>query len=220
MQAEVLKVTKRQPKGSKAASRIRRSRNVPAVLYGGGKDVVHVSVPLEPFEILVRKHKRVLTLDVEGSQALAFLREVQHDALGDQILHIDFLRVEERQKITVLVPLNFAGHPKGLSHGGEFVHPISELEVECLPTQIPESIKVPVDHLDIGMSLHAKEVVLPADVTLKTPAEAIVATVRMKGIEPEPVVAGAEAGPAEPERIVKPAATEEGEAEEKEKEKK
>ncbi|MFN0207546.1 MAG: 50S ribosomal protein L25 [Planctomycetota bacterium] len=208
MKADILKVTTRQPKGSKSANRVRKERNVPAVLYGGGKETVHVSVPLEPFELLIRKHKRVLTLDVAGSQALAFLKEVQHDALGDTILHIDFLRVDEKKRMTVRVPLNFVGHPKGLSNGGEFVHPLSDVEVECLPTQIPESIKVVIDHLDIGMSLHAKDVSLPENVKLITDGEMIVATVHLKGLEPVAAEGAVEPGPAEPERIAKPVADE------------
>lgn len=216
MKVDVLQVTKREAKGSKSSARIRADKNIPAVLYGGGRDVVHVSVPLDPFENLLRRHKRVLKLSFDGSEALAFLKDVQHDSLGDTILHIDFLRVDETKRISVRVPLLFSGHAKGLGNGGEFVHPISEVEVECLPTAIPESIKVPVDHLDIGMSLHARELKLPADVALKTDGDAIVATVHLKGLEPEATAGTAEGGPAEPERIVK-APTEDAEGEEKEK---
>lgn len=213
MKAEILKVTKRDPKGSKSAARIRRNGNIPAVLYGGGKDTVHVSVPLEPFEFLLRKHRRVLNLEVEGSQALAFLKDVQHDALGDDIVHIDFLRVDEKKRMRVSVPLVFTGHAKGLGNGGEFVHPLNELEVECLPSEIPESLKVAVDHLDVGNSLHAREVALPNGVSLVTDPEAIIATVHLKGLEPEAGATPAEGGPAEPERIAKPVAEDaEGEA--------
>lgn len=214
MKTDTLKVTKREAKGTKASARLRRSDEIPAVIYGGGGDVVHISVPGVPFKDLIRHHKRVLNLDLDGAKSLAFLKDVQHDALGDDILHIDFLRVDERKRITVRVPLAFSGHAKGLANGGEFVHPLSELEVECLPTQIPESIKVVIDHLDVGMSLHARELQMPQGVTLKTAAEAIVATVHLKGLEPEAATAGAEAGPAEPERIAKPAA-EDAETEEK-----
>lgn len=221
MKTEVLKVTQRTPKGTKEAARVRRAAAVPAVLYGGGKETMHLAVPLEPFEELLRRHRRVVTLDVEGTPAFAFLKSVQHDALGDAVVHIDFLRVDETKQIRVRVPLAFDGHPKGLANGGEFVHPLSELDVECLPTSIPESIKVKVDHLDLGMSIAAKDLVLPQGVKLVTAAEAIVATVHLKGLEAEPAAATAEAGPTEPERITKPAATEEGEeaGEEKPKEK-
>jgi large subunit ribosomal protein L25 len=217
METDTLKVTPREPKGSKAAARVRRADGVPAVLYGGGKEVQHLDVPLEPFEHMLRKHKRVLTLDVNGVRSLAFLKDVQHNALGDEVVHIDFLRVDETKQIRVRVPLEFAGHPKGLGNGGEFVHPMNEVEVECLPTSIPESVKIKVDHLDVDMSITAKELTLPAGVKLVSPPDAIVCTVHMKGLEPTVAAApGAEVGPAEPERIVKPAATaEEGEAPEK-----
>lgn len=216
METDTLKVTPREPKGSKSASRVRRAGGVPAVLYGGGKEVQHLNVPLEPFKRLLRQHKRVLTLDVNGQASLAFLKDVQHNALGDEIVHVDFLRVDERKTIRVHVPLEFVGHPKGLGNGGEFVHPMNDVEVECLPTAIPASIKVVVDALDIGMSVSAKELALPPNVKLVSPPDAIVCTVHLKGLEPEaPAAAGAEAGPAEPERIVKPAAEDAGEDAEK-----
>jgi len=211
METDVLKVTKREPKGSKAASRIRRAEAVPGVLYGGGKEVVHLAVPLEPFEQLLRKHKRVLTLEIAGNSALAFLKEVQHDALGDTVLHVDFLRVDETKQIKVKVALEFVGHPKGLGNNGEFVHPMNDIEVECLPIAIPESIRVKVDHLDVGMQITAKELTIPQGVKLLSSPDSIVCTVHLKGLEPEPVAAAAEAGPAEPERITKPVPTEEGE---------
>jgi large subunit ribosomal protein L25 len=211
METDVLKVSPREPKGSKAAARVRRAEAVPGVLYGGGKETMHLAVPLEPFEQLLRRHKRVLTLQIGSSSALALLKEVQHDALGDTVLHIDFLRVDETKQIKVKVPLEFVGHPKGLSNNGEFVHPMNEIEVECLPIAIPEAIRVKVDHLDVGMQITAKELTIPQGVKMLSSPDSIVCTVHMKGLEPEPVAAAAEAGPAEPERITKPVATEEGE---------
>ena len=103
----------------------------------------------------------------------------------------------------------FFGHPKGLTQGGEFVHPLSEIEVECLPTQIPESIRVNVDHLEVGMSIDAKDLALPPGVSLASKPDEMVCTVRLKGLEPEPAAEGVEAGPAEPEMITKRPAAEE-----------
>ena len=159
----------------------------------------------------MRKHKRVLTLEIGGNSALAFLKEVQHDALGDTVLHVDFLRVDETKQIKVKVALRFVGHPKGLGNNGEFVHPMNDVEVECLPIAIPESIRVKVDHLDVGMQITAKELTIPQGVKLLSSPDSIVCTVHLKGLEPEPVAAAAEARPAEPERITKPVPTEEGE---------
>jgi len=211
METGSLKTAAREPHGSKAAARHRRGGQIPAVVYGGGAPVSHVTIPAEAFDLAIRKHRRVFDLDVAGKRVKAFLKSVQHDALGDDVLHVDFLRIDETKRMQVKVPLEFVGHPKGLAHGGEFVHPLNELEVECLPTEIPESIRIAVDHLDVGMAIDAKDVALPAGVKLVSKPEETVCTVRLKGIEPEPATAeAAEAGPAEPEMIVKrPAQTEE-----------
>jgi large subunit ribosomal protein L25 len=217
METGSLKSSLREPKGSKAAARARRAGSLPAVLYGGGAEVLHLAVPAEPFRIALRHHRRVFDLEVGGKPVKAFLKSVQHDALGDEVLHVDFLRIDETKRMRVSVPLEFAGHPKGLTHGGEFVHPRNEIEVECLPTEIPESIRLTVDHLDVGMSVLARELTLPAGVSLVTLAESLVCTVRLKGVEPEPVAEGVEPGPAEPEMIVKrPAAEAEPEEPKKE----
>jgi len=219
METGVLKVQPRKVGGSKEAGRVRRKGGIPAVLYGGGKDVAHVTVGAEEFDILLRKHRRVFRIEGSGPTLMAFLKNVQHDALGDGVVHIDFLRIDETKKMRVNVPLEFKGHPKGLGAGGEFVHPMNEVEVECLPTQIPESIRVNVDHLDLHMSITAKELTLPTGVALASSPDSIVCTVHQKGLEPEPTAAGAEGGPQEPEMIAKrPASEEEGdEAGDKEK---
>ena len=209
METGSLKTAVREPHGTKAAARMRRGGQIPAVLYGGGAAVEHVSVPAEAFELAVRKHRRVFDLDLGGKPVKAFLKSVQHDALGDEVLHVDFLRIDETKRMRVNVALEFVGHPKGLSAGGEFVHPLSEIEVECLPTQIPESIRVNVDALEIGMSILAKDLALPAGVSLASAPEQTVCTVRMKGLEPEPGAEAVEVGPAEPEMIAKRPATEE-----------
>lgn len=208
METGSLKVNRRDPKGSKAAARARRGGSIPAVLYGGGAAVDHLAVPSLGFEVALRRHRRVFDLEIDGKSVKAFLKNVQHDALGDEVLHVDFLRIDERKRMRVNVPLEFAGHPKGLSNGGEFVHPMNEVEVECLPTQIPESIRVVVDALDVGMSIAAKELKLPEGVTLVSPPESLVATVHLKGLEPTAETAAVEGGPSEPEMIAKRAVTE------------
>src|SRR5262245_42734917 len=204
METGSLKVSRRDPKGSKAAARARRGGAIPAVLYGGGASVDHLAVPSLGFELALRKHRRVFDLEVDGKSVKAFLKHVQHDPLGDDVLHVDFLRIDERKRMKVNVPLEFKGHPKGLANSGEFVHPMNEVEVECLPTQIPESIRVVIDHLDVGMSITAKELTLPEGVTLVSGPDELVATVHLKGLEATPeATAAAEAGPAEPEMIAK-----------------
>ncbi len=211
METSSLTVSPRTIGSSKAAARIRRSGSIPAVVYGDGKPVAHVSVPTEPFVAALRKHHRVFQIDLGDGATLAFLKAVQHDSLGDEILHVDFLRIDQTERLEVSVPLVFSGHPKGLSNDGEFVHPLSELEVRCLPMNIPESIRVVVEHLDLDMSILARDIVLPEGVELATDPEAIVCTVTAKALEVEPEAAVGEAGPAEPEMIEKRPADEDGE---------
>jgi len=197
--------------GTSAVRRARREGRVPGVVYGGGKPVVHVDVPREDLDSVLRAHRRVVNLAVDGATENVLLREVTFHPIEDHPLHVDFLRVTETSRLHVKVPLHFEGSPKGVVEGGEFVHTLAEVEVECLPADIPESILVRVADLVIGQSITVAQLEVPARVKVLHEAAAIVCLVQHREAEPEPVPAEA-AAPAEPERIGRKA--EEGEEEE------
>jgi large subunit ribosomal protein L25 len=137
-----------------------------------------------------------LTLKVNGQDKQVLIKDVQFDHLGSSPLHVDFARVDLTERITVSVPLEFRGTAAGTVEGGVLEHNLVDLEVECVVTEIPESIRVNVAALKIGDNLHVRELELPAGVIAVTPAEAIVASVRSKVAELDaaaPTEEGAEA---------------------------
>jgi len=152
----------------------------------------------------------------------------QNDPITEALLHVDLKRIDLTQRIRVKVPVHTAGEPKGVKLQGGLHELITrEIEIECLPDDIPESFSVDVGELMMGQSVRAGEIPLSASMKLISPAEAVISHVVALKVEAEPepaAVEGAPAAPAEPEVIKKGKKEEEGAvapaAEEKEKEKK
>ncbi|HUU30740.1 MAG TPA: 50S ribosomal protein L25 [Phycisphaerae bacterium] len=220
---ETLHAEKREAKGTRACTLLRAAGQVPAILYGHKEEPVAIQVPEEELVTALRQHSRMFELHVGRHKDLVLLKEVQHDSFGDEIVHADFVRVAMDEKIRLEVPIQLKGTPK-VEHT-VLQQTLGQLEIECLPKDIPAAIVVPVGDLVLDQSLHVREVVPPPGVKILTDPEVIVATLTAVVEEVAPAAAPAMAeGPAEPEvigRKAEPEVGEEGEeAEEKEKEKK
>jgi large subunit ribosomal protein L25 len=161
----------REGSGKGAARRLRRSGLIPAVLYGAGKDTV--SIALNANDV----HKRleneaffshILEVRVDGEGTQAVLKALQRDPASDRVVHMDLLRVSSTQEITMHVPLHFIGEDTcpGRKAGGVINHLLVDLEISCLPQDLPEYIEVDMSTMDIGDSLHLSELIMPAGVTL------------------------------------------------------
>lgn len=202
MEIAQLKAETRQPRGTAEARRLRKAGKLPAILYGHGQEPESLAVSLHDLKNLLEHKTHVLELVIGGSRQQALIKEVQFDHLGDTPVHVDFARVSLTERVVVSVPLEFRGTALGVAEGGILDTALVDLEIECVVTQIPESIRVNVADLKIGDFLHVKDLVLPQDVRAITPAETIVCTVRAKAAEEEVAPAAvAEEGPTEPEII-------------------
>lgn len=213
MDIATLHATKRQELGSRASVRLRKAGLVPAVLYGHKRDTVPLSVPFKEIERVVAAGSRMVNLEIGGVQELALLKEVQYDSMGDELLHVDLARVAIDEKVTVRVPVELHGLAKGVASGGTLDHVVKDIEVVCLPHDIPEKIRVEIAGLDIGQMIYVRDIQLPPGVECRLDPGTVVAVVHAPTEAKE--VAPAEAGPAEPEVIGRKAA-EEGEEEEEE----
>lgn len=173
-----LKVRNRASSGSAEARRMRRAGELPAVLYGGGKETV---LALETFEFMKKigyaSAGMVTLIDPDGAKTTAIIKEVQWNRLTDKPLHIDFYRVSMDQIVEVKVPLHFEGTPRGLLFGGVFDQLMHEVTVKVKASSIPSKIGVDVSDLGIGDALHVKDLVLPEGVRMDTPAELPIAHV-------------------------------------------
>ena len=155
--------------GTNASRRLRRSGMIPAILYGGGKD----SVPLSLEENRIRKQieneaftAHILTVKVEDEESQAVLKSVHRDPATDRVLHMDFQRISASSEIHMHVPLHFVNEEDcpGKRTGGIVTHLLVEVEVGCLPKDLPEYIEVDMASLQVGDSVHLSQLVLPEGV--------------------------------------------------------
>lgn len=174
MQVAKMKAESRKALGRNQLRALRAQGWTPAVVYGEKKDALSISVSEWELEQHIKKHHKVFRLEIDGQSHDAMLQDIQFDALTDHPVHCDFLRVDLTKPIDVEVEVSFSGYAVGLSKGGTLVKDHAHIMVRCVPTAIPESLVVAVDKLDLDMSVHAREVTLPAGVTLVSNPEMVV----------------------------------------------
>lgn len=209
---DVLQAEKRQQLGSAATRRLRRAGQVPAVLYGHGEKNEHLAVPSVQVRTLLRHHSKMIKL-TGALQETALISEMQWDPLGLEVLHLDLIRVNLREKVDISVPIHTHGDPIGVREGGVLLENVYEVEVRCPAGSIPESLGLDVNELHLNENLTAGDLELPDGVELVTPPETVVAHVEEPRVAPtEEELEGAEEG--EPEVIAR--GGEEGEQESEE----
>jgi large subunit ribosomal protein L25 len=195
--------------GSRANKRLRDAGLIPGVIYGHKEAVVTITLPKKETVNHLKHGAHVFDLAVDGKSEKCLVKEVQYDHLGIEVLHVDFARVSLDEKVKVTVAVELKGEPKGEKDGGVLQQIISELEVECLVTDIPDKIVHNVSEMALDDVVHIKDLKLPAGVRPLADEDLIVAQVK-EIKEEEAAPAAAEAGAAEPEVIGKK--PEEGEA--------
>jgi large subunit ribosomal protein L25 len=212
----------REERGKNAAHRTRRTGMVPAVLYGGKKDSVALAVNAKQVARILRSesgHNTIFSVRVSGgAEEKAMLKDWQVDPMNGALLHVDLLRIAMDVRMRVGIPVHTFGEPQGVKlQGGVFEIVTREVEIECLPGDIPEEFKVDVTPLMIGNQLRAGDLPIdPQKMKLLTDKTRVLAHVVIlkKEEEPAPEAAvAAEAAPAEPEVIKKGKKEEEGESE-------
>jgi large subunit ribosomal protein L25 len=220
--------TPRQDLGKGGARKARAAGLIPGVLYGHGQAPLPVSIEAREFQTALRSHKggnAVVSLALSGNDYTALIREVQYDPITHDVLHLDFQHISLTETIEVKVMVRLTGLPVGVKDGGGILEYITrEVEVRCLPTAIPSSIDADVSALNIGDSLHVRDIPL-ADLEVLTDPDTTIATVVPPTVmeeKPAEEVAVAEEA-AEPEVIARGKKEEEGaeavEGKEKEKDK-
>jgi large subunit ribosomal protein L25 len=199
--------TPRTTQGRGASRRLRHASRVPGIVYGAGKDAQPIevdhkelaqSLKLESF------HASILTLNLEGEKHQVLLRDYQMHPWKQQVMHVDFQRVAKDRKIHMKVPLHFINQeiaPGVKTGGGTINHVISELDISCLPDDLPEYIEVDVGEMQLGSSIHLSELKLPKgveSVQLRGGDDAVVATIAIPRAEAaaEEAPAAAAAAPA------------------------
>jgi len=157
--------------GKGASRRLRHEGKVPAVIYGGEKDPVSLTLDHDNlFHHLENEafYSHILNIDVAGSKEKAVLKDLQRHPSKPIIMHADFMRVSEKEKLKMHVPLHFINEENapGVKKGGLVTHNITEVEVQCLPKDLPEYLEVDLSDLDMEQILHLTDITLPAGVEL------------------------------------------------------
>ena len=208
--AEVtLEVTRRESTGKEQAKKLRREGKVPAVVYGGHKEPVAITVDRKAVTELVTKSEHgvrsVFLLKMAGTdqQRHAMIKEITIDPISRKMKHIDFVRVVMDEKIKVTVPVHIVGTAIGVKEGGLLDFQVREVHIECLPTAIPDSIDVDVTALGGHDYYRVKDLKLPEGAKVLDDPERVVVGVTHARAEVSEAAAEAVAATAEPEVIKK-----------------
>jgi large subunit ribosomal protein L25 len=210
-EANLLEAQPRTPGTKNDARRVRREGKVPAVVYGAGKQALPVSVdPRQVSRILHSKtgHNTVFDLALDGERSKAMIVDWQYEPIKGALLHIDVKRIAMDQKLKVNVPITLTGEPAGVKQQGGILEQIfREVEVECLPNDIPNSVELNVSELVFGMVLRVSD--LPKNDKVKyltdpdQPVAHIISVKEEEVATPDAIAGEAAAAPAEPEVIKK-----------------
>ncbi|HZN54430.1 MAG TPA: 50S ribosomal protein L25 [Candidatus Polarisedimenticolaceae bacterium] len=219
--AIVVEVQERSEQGKNAARRLRKAGGVPGVVYGLDRPPFNVAVGARKIEEVLgleTGRNTIFTLALAGQDRsrAVMIKDLQRDPVSERLVHVDFVRVDLAKSVRVNVPIRILGVPEGVKTGGgllEFI--LRQVEVECLPSDIPEHFDLDVSALNLNQHLSVRDLPSRDRVTILAEPEAIVCVVAIPKEEAAPVVEEApEAAAAEPEVIKKgkEAAPEEGEA--------
>ena len=162
----------RSQQGTGASRRLRNSGKTPGIVYGAGADTQLIELDHNALWHALKKevfHSSILDLEVAGKSQQVLLRDVQYHPFRQIVAHVDFQRVDAKKKLHTKVPLHFMNqetNPAVKLSSAVISHVINELEIECLPSALPEFIEVDLAKLEAGQSVHAKDIPLPAGVAL------------------------------------------------------
>jgi large subunit ribosomal protein L25 len=205
----------REMQGKGASRRLRHEGKVPAILYGGHSEARALTLSHQKLVIMLeneRFYSTILSLKVGDQTQAAILKDVQRHPYKNAIVHIDFQRVEDNQPIRMSIPLHFVGasvSPGVKTQGGMVSHMRNEVEVSCLPKDLPEFIEVDLSGLSLNESIHMSQLKIPEGVELVALAKedaAVVAIHSPRAEEPEPAAAAAAEGAAPAAAAAAPAA--------------
>ncbi|MDR1586794.1 MAG: 50S ribosomal protein L25 [Treponema sp.] len=185
MSQVVLSARNRQGRGSAEARRMRRGGRIPAVLYGRTGKAISIDLDAQEFVNRVKNisESTIVKVDVEGKPYDAFVKDTQRNIINGSIVHIDFYEVESGTALRARVSIHLKGNPVGVREGGVLESPLHEIEVECLPKDLPERIEVDISELKANQSFHVRDIPLAEGVRLISNPDQVVALVKFAKAE-------------------------------------
>jgi len=190
MAVHVLDIKRREKTGKEVAKKLRREGYIPAVLYGH-RGTRNLSVKELDFKNLFEEigEHSIISLKIEdGEKAEVIVKDFQLDPVKRDIIHVDFFEIERGKLLRTEVPIKVEGTSKGVKKGGILEVFLRDLEIECLPKDIPDSISINIEELDLGDSLHVKDLKISPKITLLSNPEQVVVTIGTPTVIMAPVV--------------------------------
>ena len=194
---EKLNVDIRKEHGTSAARRTRLQNKVPAVVYHSGIEATPLSVDKISLNKALRTGQMIFEVKVEDKNQFVLVKEIQYHPVTDEIMHIDFQKVKEDEKISLEVAIRSVGDSKGVKLGGLLVQMLNSVTIKCRPAEIPEFLEIDVTEMEMNTNLFVRDINLPADVEMITAEDIAVVSVQEPKEEKEEVVEAAEGDEAE-----------------------
>ena len=175
---EKLNVDIRKEHGTSAARRTRLQNKVPAVVYHSGVEATPLSVDKISLNKALRTGQMIFEVNVEDKNQFVLVKEIQYHPVTDEIIHIDFQKVKEDEKISLEVAVRSAGEAQGVKLGGLLVQMLNSVTVKCKPAEIPEFLEIDVTDMEMNTNLFVKDITLPEDVEMITAEDIAVVSVQ------------------------------------------
>jgi large subunit ribosomal protein L25 len=185
---EKLNVDIRKEHGTSAARRTRLQNKVPAVVYHSGVEATPLSVDKISLNKALKTGQMIFEVNVEDKNQFVLVKEVQYHPVSDEIIHIDFQKVKEDEKISLEVAVRSAGEAQGVKLGGLLVQMLNSVTVKCKPAEIPEFLEIDVTEMEMNTNLFVKDITLPEDVEMITAEDIAVVSVQEPKEEKEEAV--------------------------------
>ena len=175
---EKLNVDIRKEHGTSAARRARLQNKVPAVVYHSGVEAIPLSVDKISLNKALRTGQMIFEVNVEDKDQFVLVKEIQYHPVTDEIIHIDFQKVKEDEKISLEVAVRSSGEAQGVKLGGLLVQMLNSVTIKCKPAEIPEFLEIDVTDMEMNTNLFVKDITLPSDVEMLTAEDIAVVSVQ------------------------------------------
>ena len=184
---EKLNVDIRKEHGTSAARRTRLQNKVPAVVYHSGIEATPLSVDKTSLNKALRTGQMIFEVNIEDKNQFVLVKEIQYHPVTDEIIHVDFQKVKEDEKISLEVAVRSSGEAQGVKLGGLLVQMLNSVTIKCKPAEIPEFLEIDVTDMEMNTNLFVKDITLPTDVEMLTAEDIAVVSVQEPKQEKEEV---------------------------------
>ena len=181
-----LTIINRNKFGTKESNNIRKSGFIPAVLYYAGEKNNHISIDKSVFFHALQSSQRIYEVEKGKEKQYVMIKEIQYHPVTDEIIHVDLMRVRRSEKLTISVPLVLIGESIGVKEGGILSQSINQVEISCLPTDVPENIEIDINDLELNSSINVGDINLKnKDIEILTASDINVLSIQAPSIEEE-----------------------------------